>query len=255
MPDLLVIGGRNREGEKNMQKTLVGLLVLSALTLAPGMGFAADSPQPSLCPDKEALCKEFETLVQNEQYTAAISKIDPKAAYSETTRQYIGKAYLGLAPAENNTPEQEEQYCRKALEFGAVQAYMGLYFITVQKDPEAALGYLRQYVATNPRDSVPYVILGEAELAKNHYQEADAFLRASKKVARANSPRVEWMLFKANYLLGNYEDAARMFESAAASGQFDGQVKELASDVRFSGIANRTEFKRFPQFTSTAARP
>jgi Flp pilus assembly protein TadD len=127
---------------------------------------------------------------------------------------------------------------------------MGLYFITVQKDPEAALGYLRQYVATNPGDSVPYVILGEAELEKGRNREADAFLRASKKVARANSPRVEWMLFKANYLLGNYSDAARMFESAVASGQFDKQVKSLADDARFSGIGMRPEFKRFPQLSS-----
>jgi len=239
----------------NMQKALVGLLALSALTLAPGMGFASDSPQPSLCPDKDAVCREFETLVQNEQYTAAIGKIDPKAAYSETTRQYIGKAYLGIASAENNTPEQEERYCRKALEYGAVQAYMGLYFITVQKDPDAALGYLRQYVAAKPRDSVPYVILGEAELVKGRYQEADALLRASKNVARANSPRVDWMLFKADYLLGNFGDAARMFESAVASGQFDSQVKELASDPRFSGIGNRAEFKKFPQLPGIAARP
>jgi tetratricopeptide (TPR) repeat protein len=238
-----------------MQKPLVGLLVLCALILAPGMGSASNNPQPSLCPDKDAVCREFETLVQNAQYSTAISKIDPKAAYSETTRQYIGKAYLGIASAESNTPEQEEQYCRKALEYGAVQAYMGLYFITVQRDPDAALGYLRQYVAKDPRDSVPYVILGEEELAKGHYQEADAFLRASKKVARANSPRVDWMLFQANYLLGNYDDAARMFESAVASGQFDGKVKELASDVRFSGIGNRTEFKKFPQLTDNAAHP
>ena len=238
-----------------MQKILTGLLVLSVLTLARVPGFASDSPQPSYCPDKDALCREFETLVQNEQYAAAISRIDPKAVYSETTRQYIGKAYLGLAPAESNTPEQEEQYCRKALEYGAVQAYMGLYFITVQKDPEAALGYLRQYVANKPRDSVPYVILGEAELAKERYQEADSFLRASKKVARANSPRVDWLLFKANYLLGNFGDAAGMFQSAAASGQFDNQVKELLSDTRFSGIGNRAEFKKFPQLTGSAAHP
>ncbi len=236
-----------------MQKYFVGLLVFSALALAPALGFASDSPQPSLCPDKDTVCREFETLVRNEQYTAAIGKIDPKAVYSETTRQYIGKAYLGIAPAETNTPEQEEQYCRKALEYGAIQAYMGLYFVTVQKNPEAALGYLRQYVAQKPRDSVPYVILGEAELANNHYQEADALLRDSKKVARANSPRVDWMLFKADYLLGKYTDAALLFETAVASGQFDSQVKELASDTRFSGIGQRAEFKKFPQFSSNAA--
>jgi predicted Zn-dependent protease len=233
-----------------MQKTVIRLLVLSALTIVSVPGFAADSAQHSLCPEKDAVCKEFETLVQNEQYTAAIGKIDPKAAYSETTRQYIGKAYLGIAPAENNTPGQEEQYCRKALEYGAVQAYMGLYFITVQKDPDAALGYLRQYVATNPRDSVPYVILGEAELEKRHYKEADAFLRASKKVARANSPRVDWLLFQANYLLGNFADASQLLELALASGQFDKQVRSLVDDVRFSGIGNRPEFKKFSQLAS-----
>jgi tetratricopeptide (TPR) repeat protein len=154
---------------------------------------------------------------------------------------------LGLAPAENNTPEQEEQYCRKALEYGAIQAYMGLYFITVQKDPEAALAYLRQYVSSKPRDSVPYVILGEAELEKGHFQEADDLLRASKTVARANAPRVDWMLFKANYLMGKFDDAARLFATAVASGQFDTQVKELASDVRFQSIGKRPEFKNFPQ--------
>lgn len=232
------------------KQIIMAIFVLAAIIASSRGGFAADSPQPSLCPEKDAVCKEFETLVQNEQYTAAIGKIDAKAAYSETTRQYIGKAYLGIAPAENNTPEQEEQYCRKALEYGAVQAYMGLYFITVQKDPEAALGYLRQYVATNPRDSVPYVILGEAELEKRHYKEADAFLRASKKVARANSPRVDWLLFQANYLLGNFADASHMLELALASGQFDKQVRSLVDDARFSGIGNRPEFKKFPQLAS-----
>ena len=232
-----------------MKRSLIGLLALSALFLLPGKSFASDGPPPSQCPDRDAVCREYETLVQNEQYTAAINRIDPKAAYSETTRQYIGKAFLGIASAESNTPEQEEQYCRKALAYGAIQAYMGLYFITVQKDPEAALGYLRQYVAAKPRDSVPYVILGEAELEKGHFQEADNFLRASKTVARANSPRVDWMLFKANYLLGNYGDAAGMFGSAVASGQFDKQVKELATDVRFQAIGKRPEFKNFPQLT------
>jgi tetratricopeptide (TPR) repeat protein len=238
-----------------MRQHLILSLIVFMVIIASQGSTASDSPRPSLCPEKDAVCREFETLVQNEQYAAAVSKVDPRAAYSETTRQFIGKAYLGIASAENNTPEQEEYYCRKALEYGAVQAYMGLYFITVQKDPDAALGYLRQYVATNPRDSVPYVILGEAELAKGRYQEADAFLRASKNVARAGSPRVDWMLFKANYLMENYEEAARMFESAVASGQFDVQVKELASDKRFSGIGDRSEFRKFPQFRGTAAHP
>ncbi len=212
--------------------------------------FASDSPRPTMCADKDKYCAEFETLVQNEQYDKVIGKIDEREAYSREARQYIGRAFLGLASAESNTPVQEEQYCRKALAFGAVQAYMGLYFITVQEAPETALGYLRQYVETKPGDSVPYVILGEAELEQGHYKEADAYLRESRKVARALSPRVDFMLFQANYLLGNFVDASQMLENALASGQFDKQIKALSVDARFSGIQCRPEFKKFPQLAA-----
>ena len=226
------------------------LVVILALIGYASSGFASDSPQPSLCTDKDRYCKEFETLVQNEQYDKVIGRIDEREAYSKEARQYIGKAYLGLASAESNTPGQEEQYCRKALAFGAVQAYMGLYFITVQEAPEAALGYLRQYVATKPGDSVPYVILGEVELEQRHYKEADSFLRESKKVARARSARVDFMLFQANYLLGNFVDASQMLENALSGGQFDKQMRSLSADARFSGIESRPEFKKFLQLAA-----
>ena len=226
------------------------VLVILVLIGYATSGFASDSPQPSLCADKDLFCKDFETLVQNEQYDKVIGKIDPREAYSEMARQFIGRAYLGIASAENNTPKQEEQYCKKALKYGAVQAYMGLYFITVQESPETALGYLRKYVATKPGDSVPYVILGEAELEQRHYKEADSYLRESKKVARAHSPRVDFLLFQANYLLGNFADASQMLENALSSGQFDKYVSSLSADARFSGIGSRPEFKKFPQLTS-----
>jgi tetratricopeptide (TPR) repeat protein len=231
-----------------ISSTLFAIVLLFAFTAT---GFASDGgPQPSLCAEKDVLCKELETLVRNEQYDTAVGRIDPNEAYSETTRQYIGKAYLGIASAESNTPAQEEQYCRKALAYGAVQAYMGLYFISVQESPEAALGYLRQYVATKPGDSVPYVILGEAELDKGHYKEADSYLRESKKVARARSARVDFMLFQANYMLGNFADASQMLEAALSGGQLDKQMRSLSADSRFSGIASHPEFKKFPQFAS-----
>jgi len=233
--------------KKCISSTVFVILVLIGYAAS---GFASDSPQPSLCADKDLFCKDFETLVQSEQYDKVIGKIDPREAYSEMARQFIGRAYLGIASAENNTPKQEEQYCKKALKYGAVQAYMGLYFITVQDAPETALGYLRKYVATKPGDSVPYVILGEAELEQGHYKEADAYLRQSKKVARARSPRVDFMLFQANYLLGNFADASQMLENALSIGQFDKQMKSLSADARFSGIQSRPEFKRFPQLAS-----
>jgi tetratricopeptide (TPR) repeat protein len=233
--------------KKCISSAVIVTLVLIGFAAA---GFAADSQPPSLCADKDMLCREFEALMRNGQHDKVIGRIDPKAAYSETARQYIGKAYLGMASAESNTPGQEEQYCRKALEYGAVQAYMGLYFITVQESPETALGYLRQYVATKPGDSVPYVILGETELEQGHYKEADAYLRESKKVARASSPRVEFMLFQANYLLGNFADASQMLEKVLSSGQLDKQIKALSADSRFSGIERRPEFRKFPQLAS-----
>ena len=231
-------------------RTSSALFVILILIGFAASGFASDSPQPSLCADKDLFCKEFETLVQNEQYDKVIGRIDEREAYSEMARQYIGRAYLGIASRENNTSKQEEEYCRKALQYGAVQAYMGLYFITVQEAPETALGYLRQYVATKPGDSVPYVILGEAELEKRNYKEADSYLRESKKVARASSPRVDFMLFQANYLLGNFTDASQMLENALSSGQFDKQMSSLSADARFAGIEKRPEFKKFPLHAS-----
>jgi hypothetical protein len=100
-------------------------------------------------------------------------------------------------------------------------------------------------VKTGPADTVPYAILGESELNQKNYALADTYLRQAKKVAHAHSPRIDWMLFKANYLLKNYEFAAEMFESAAKDEKFEKEIKALASDARFEGIGKRPEFKKF----------
>jgi tetratricopeptide (TPR) repeat protein len=213
---------------------------------------AASSAWPAVprCNDSDGTCKEFEVLTEAGKESVLLSKVRQGSTYSEGARYFIGKAYLALAADETNTPEQEEAYCRKALEYGATQAYMGLYFLTVQKDEEQALGYLRDYIKTKPLDPVAYVILGESELDKKNYQVADVYLREAKKISRASSPRVAWMLFQANYLLGNYRYAGEMFEAALSNG-FEKEVKALASDVRFKGIAQRPEFKKFEQQLSS----
>lgn len=231
-----------------MIRIITGMMaVLTVISFGrPGL-----AEEQSLCKKADALCRKFETLANDAQYQAIIDTIRGNRDYSEGSRHYIGKAYLAIAADENNTPEQEEAFCRKALAFGASQAYMGLYFIYAQKDEEQALGYLREYVKTKPRDTVPYVILGESEMNKKNFELADSYLRESRRVSRATSARVDWMLFQVNYLLGNYQYAAEMLDSAVQNGKFDEELKTLSSDSRFKGMGKRPEFKKYqPRITA-----
>jgi hypothetical protein len=135
---------------------MASFIIMAAPAESPAAGNAP-------CGEKDAVCLEFAGLYEAEQYDKIIGAIDTKKNYSDASRSIIGQAYLMIAGRETNTPEQEEQFCRKALEYGSTSAYMGLYFIFASKDAETALGFLKQYIATKPKDSVPYVILGEAE--------------------------------------------------------------------------------------------
>ncbi len=231
--------------KKRVIPGLLALMTLVGATISP-------ASESTLCKDSDRECLEFENNVRTGQFDKIIAKVDPTKQYSEGARHYLGMAYLALAGREENTPEQEEAYCRKALEYGSNEAYMGLYFIHAQKDPEEALGFLRQYIETKPADSVPYVILGETELGKKNYKLADFYLRESKKVARARSARVDWMLFQANYLLANYQYAGEILESVMANGKFNEELKALSTDERFQGIEKRPELRKF--FTATNAR-
>lgn len=231
--------------ENRIYRAILAIIVFSLFIGVP----ESISSQYSHCIKSDTRCMEFEQLAEAGQFDAIIKKIDAAAQYSEGARHYIGMAYLALAGREESTPEQEEGYCRKALEYGSNQAYMGLYFIHAQKEQEEALGFLRQYIETKPADSVPYVILGESELEKNNYKLADAYLRESKKVARARSTRVDWMLFQVNYILGNHQFAGEMLESALTNRKYEQELKALATDTRFQDIGKRPEFKKF--FTAT----
>ncbi len=228
---------------------MIGIMFVIA---ASTTGFA--STPMSRCEDADKVCKEFEQFTEAllpekivERYEAARD-----AGYSEDSRRYIGQAYLALASRDGVIPEQEESYYRKALELNYTVAYMGLYFFYVQKDEEKALGFLREYVKTEPADMVPYVLLGEAELNQRHYELADAYLRTAKKAAHAHSPRVDWLLFQANYLLKNYRFATEMFESAVTKGKFENELKALSSDPRFEGIEKRPEFKKYRNMLKVA---
>ena len=146
------------------------------------------------------------------------------------------------------TDEQVEklQFCLKALEYGASSAYMGLYFIHAGTDVAKALGYLKQYVGTKPQDSVPYVLLGEAAYAQRNYADAKAYLQEAKKVARGKSANVDWLLFQASFLTGDYSLASTMLDSSFAQGKTVGDLKALVSaDTRFAEIGKRSEFRKY----------
>jgi len=235
-----------------MQKPFIMIFAALSIIMASQMFTLAAENTP--CEKKDTVCKEFSRLAETEQYDKIIGALDAKKTYSDASRSIIGQAYLMVAGRETNTPEQEEQFCRKALEYGATSAYMGLYFIYAAKDPEAALGYLKQYIATQPKDSVPYVILGEAELEKKNYQAANAYLREAKKVARGYSSNLEWLSFQAGYLTGDYAYAGARLESAMKKPEYEKELRALASDPRFSGMEKRPEFKQFESIFKSANR-
>ncbi|MGE5809241.1 MAG: tetratricopeptide repeat protein [Nitrospirota bacterium] len=240
-----------------MKKRFILVIALFVIALAAPASIRASAPA-SKCEDTDRDCKEFEQMLDAQQPDKVIARYEAAktAQYSAAALRYIGDAYLLLASREDITPEQELGYYQKALEVKHYIAYMGLYFFYAQKDEEKALGFLREYVKTGPKDTVPYVILGESELNNKHYKLADAYLREGKKVAHAHSPRVDWLLFQANYLLGNYQFAAEMLESALTNGTFEKEVTALSSDVRFKGIESRPEFQKHRSlFKAASGRP
>ena len=194
----------------------------------------------------DAVCKEFAALSEAGQYGKIVEKVNPNRSYSAAARDLIGQAYLMVAGREGNTPAQEEQFCLKALEYGASSAYMGLYFIHAGNDVTKALGYLKQYVGTKPQDSVPYVLLGEAAYEQRNYADAKAYLQEAKKVARGKSANLDWLLFQTSYLTGDYTLASTMLDSSFAQGKTVGDLKALVSaDTRFAEMGKKSEFRKF----------
>ncbi|NTW66130.1 MAG: hypothetical protein HGB21_07465 [Nitrospirae bacterium] len=225
-----------------MQKYFLGIIISAGIIISGQSGaLATEAP----CSAQDAACKEFSALAAAEQYDKIIGKVDATKTYSPAARAYIGQSYLMIAGRENNTPAQEEQFCMKALEYGATSAYMGLYFIHAGQNEEKALGFLRQYIATQPKDSVPYVLLGQAEMAKENHVAANEFLRQARSVARGHSANLDWMLFQVNYLLGDFSYASAMLDSALTQDHFANELKSLSADPRFEGLSLRPEFRKY----------
>jgi hypothetical protein len=225
-----------------MSTYFTGFLTAALILLGvQASGFAADRA----CEQQDTLCRSFSTFAAHGQYYKIIAQASPDGTYSAAAREMIGRAYLMMAGKETNTPEQEEIYCRKALEYGATAAYMGLYFIHAGKDADTAILFLRRYIATGARDSLPYVILGEYELEQGQPASARDYLVVARAVARGRSANLDWLLFQANYLLGDYAAASAMLDSAILQGQPMAELKSLIADPRFLGIVNLPEFRKF----------
>jgi len=197
------------------------------------------------CQAQDLACQEIAALAETGQFDRITANAGPASNYSEEARAYVGDAYLAIAGRESNTPAQEEYFCLKALEYGATSAYMGLYFIHAGTDAEKALGYLEHYIATKPKDAVPYVLLGESEMGKENYEAANELLREAKALARGLSTNLDWNLFQVSYLLGDFEYASAMLDSALSRGQFAKDLKALASDPRYADIGIRPEFHKY----------
>jgi len=226
-----------------MKKHIVSLFAVSVLMLSLYSELFAGT---AACEKSDAVCREFAALSAAGKHQAIIEKVKPKRSYSEAARVLIGNAYLLAAGREGNTPQQEEQLCLKALEYGASSAYMGLYFIHAKTDPVKADGFLKKFVETKPQDAAPYVLLGESDFKQGNFKSAKEYLHEAKKVSRGNSGDLDWFLFKASYLSGDLFLASTMLDSAFSQGKTSGDLKALvSSDGRFAGMGKQYEFRKF----------
>ncbi len=197
------------------------------------------------CGSNDAACREFAALAKAGRHEKIVEKVKPNRTYSEAAKELIGKSYLVMAGKDGVAPEQVERLCRKALEYGETSAYMGLYFIYVKTDLEKANGFLKQYVATKPENSMPYVLLGQADFDRGNYEGAKGYLKEARKIGGAKAG-VDWLLFKASYLAGDFTTSSEMLNSSFSQGKTVGDLKALLStDPRFSEMGKQPEFRKF----------
>jgi len=226
-----------------MKKHIVVLLVVFVLVISGSSELFAGI---SSCAKNDTNCREFAALSAAGKHQAIIDKANPKRSYSDAARALIGNAYLMAAGREGNTPQQEEQLCLKALEYGATSAYMGLYFLYAKTDLVKANGFLKQFVETKPQDAAPYVLLGESDFKQGNYKSAKDYFHEAKKVSRGKTGDLDWFLFKASYLAGDLSMASMMLDSAFSQGKTTGDLRALASsDNRFAGMGKQYEFRKF----------
>jgi hypothetical protein len=223
------------------------ILIVLLLLLMEGLLLSAihDAVYSSddFCTNTE--CRTFEKLYDSRQYHKITELADPKAKYTEDTILFIGRSFMILSDEDTLPFEQKEKMLYQAIEFGYYPAFMGLYNLYADKDPKKALDFVKVYAATKPEDPDPYFALGEAAFQKNDYQSANAYLRRSSELSSGHTAGIDWLLFKTNYILRNYQYSAEILDSALAQGDFTKEINELKKDRHFRGIEKRPEFKEF----------
>lgn len=217
---------------------IVSLTTFVLLALLATAVFADDQ----YCSDK--VCKKLENQYYKKEYEKIISTFDPKERYSEGSILYIGMSYTILAEKARSLEAKDKLY-RQAVAAKYYPAYMSLYNLYRERNPKAAMEFVRAYVKTNPDDAAPFFALGEVEFEKGNYKDANKYLRRARALSNGHTAGIDWLLFKTSYILGNYKFAREMFESASAQSRLTEDIRALKSDPRFTGIENRPEFKEY----------
>lgn len=233
-----------RSEEQGKQSSIMRIDKLIVLALTVSAVAPASFANDGFCTDEK--CKALEKQYYKEEYKNIVSTVDPKEQYSEGSRFYIGMSYVNLAEKASSFAEKDKFY-RQAISVKYYPAYMSLYGLYLEKNPEIALGFLMEYLKTNPDDPAPFVTAGKVDLEKGNYKNANRYLRRARALSNGHTAEIDWLLFKTNYILGNYKFAREMFESASAQSRLTDNIRDLRSDPRFAGIEDRPEFKEYKE--------
>lgn len=217
----------------NVRYAAVALLAVHTLNSSAEVEFCSDQ-----------FCKKIEGQYFKKEYAEITALVDPKEEYSEDARFYIGMSYIVLAENATTMQEKENLY-RRAILLKYYPAYMGLYNVYYKKDAQKAEEVLREYIKIGPSEPSPFIALGNIEFHKHLYREADKHLRLAKSMSDKHTAELDWMLFKTNYVLGNYEFAAKMFSSALSQSKLTEEILSIRTDSRFHGIEKRSEFRQY----------
>lgn len=187
-------------------------------------------------------CLLFEDLSDKLEYGVIIQRMRLGKRYSEGAQYYIGQAYAGLA-AEEPDFEQRAAWYLKSVEYGYFTSYMDLFRLFKRTDPARAYDYLYDYERRHPKEGELYFILGQFEFDKGLYKTAMSHLSTAKKLLDAQPSGLDWLLFKAAYLSGDYQKSSGILNTILnKSFLSDADLLELKNDARFAGFSDRKEF-------------
>jgi len=202
--------------------------------------------ESEICLPADEVCKEFEELSDRGADEAIIAMAKEEEKYTDGALFYICLAYDVVASEHyDKNPEEAEKLYLRSLAFGCNESYWALFLLRKDRKKSDAYEMLSKYLSTNPDDPDPYYFLGEHKYEEENYEEADRLLRLAKRYSKKHTAGIDWLLFKVNYLLGNYADSLKYFEEAIAQSRFSDEIEKVKRDPRFSEITNIKEFRDY----------